>query len=79
MKRILIVLLVVWMFTMLAAFAPYAPPNSPDASHKKRTPTPQSITLAAPTLLSPENGATVHTGNLIFSWTPVSGAARYHI
>ena len=84
MKRILTVLLVVWVFTMLAAFAPYAPPNAPDASHKRRTPTPlptatsASVTLTAPTLLSPENGATIHTGNLTFSWTPVPGAARYH-
>jgi hypothetical protein len=84
MKRISIVVVVVWMLTMLAAFAPYVPPNSRDGSHKRRTPTPSptatpaSVTLSAPALLSPENGATVHTGNLTFSWTPVTGAARYH-
>lgn len=85
MKRILIVLTVVLIFAMLAAFAPYAPPDSSDTWRRRRTPTPRpsatpaSVTLTAPRLLSPENGATVHTGNLTFSWTPVPGAARYHI
>jgi hypothetical protein len=70
---------------MLAAFAPYAPPSSAEVAKPRRTPTPRptqtppSVTLTAPTLLGPANGATVHTGPLTFSWTAVPGAARYHI
>jgi len=68
----------------MAAVVPYAS-ASPDEFHRRRTPTPRptatpvSVTLTAPTLLSPEDGATMHTGNLTFAWSPVPGAARYHI
>jgi hypothetical protein len=80
-KRIFVVFLVVWMFSMLAAFIPYALPQSEDEYHRRRTPTPRppSGTLTAPALISPANGTTVHTGNLTWSWSPVPGAARYHL
>jgi hypothetical protein len=84
-KRIFFVLILVLMLSM-AAVVPYAS-ASPDDYHRRRTPTPRprptatsaSVTLTAPTLLSPANGETRHTGNLIFTWSPVPGAARYHI
>src|ERR1041385_1797638 len=82
MKRILIVFATVLMLGIVA-FVPYAPTSADGVAKPRRTPTPQptatsSATLSAPTLLSPDNGATIHTGTLTFSWTPVSGAARYH-
>jgi hypothetical protein len=84
MKRILIVLATVLMLGMVA-FAPYAPASSDEVAKSKRTPTPTAVkptpspvNLTAPVLLAPENGATIHTGNLTFSWSPVVGAARYH-
>jgi hypothetical protein len=52
--------------------------TSPTPSTKS-TPTAASVTLGAPTLLSPANGSTVHTGNVTFAWTAVPGAARYHL
>lgn len=86
MKRIFFVLIVVVILGM-ASVVPYAS-ASPDEFHRRRTPTPPpprptatspSAALTAPTLLSPANGATVHTGNLTFTWNPVPGAARYHL
>lgn len=77
MKRILLVLATVLMLGM-AAFAPYAPASSDQVAKPRRTPTPTSGNLTAPTLQSPDNGATIHTGTLTFSWAPVTGAARYH-
>jgi hypothetical protein len=70
----------------MAAVVSYAS-ASPDDYHRRRTPTPRphptatsaSVALTAPTLLSPANEATVHTGNLTWSWQPVPGAARYHL
>lgn len=84
MKRIGIVLAIVLMLGV-AAFAPYAPTSTDDVPKPRRTPTPRSTAtpasnpLTAPALITPANGATVHTGNLTFSWTSVPGAARYHI
>jgi hypothetical protein len=78
MNRILIVFATVLMLGVVA-FAPYASPSSDEAAKPRRTPTPRPVGLTAPTVVSPENGATVHTGNLTFRWSPVPGAARYHI
>jgi hypothetical protein len=83
-KRIFFILMMVAMLSMAAAVS-YAS-ASPDDSHRRRTPTPRprptatspASALTAPTLIAPENGATVHTGNLTWSWNPVPGAARYH-
>jgi len=83
MKRILIVLATLFLLGV-AAFTPYAP-TSDQAARPRRTPTPTAIptaapvTLTAPTLLSPANGSTVHSGDVTFSWTAVPGAAHYHI
>jgi hypothetical protein len=83
MKRILIVLATLFLLGV-TAFTPYAP-TSDQAARPRRTPTPTAIptavpgTLTAPTLLSPANGSTVHTGDVTFAWTAVPGAARYHI
>ena len=63
----------------VAAFAPYAPTSIDEVAKPRRTPTAPPVGLSAPTLLAPANGATVHTGNLTFSWTSVPGAARYDI
>jgi hypothetical protein len=69
----------------VVAFAPSAPTSYDEAAKPRRTPTPRptttpaSTTLTAPGLLTPENGATAHTGPLTFSWAPVPGAAHYHI
>ena len=82
MKRIFIVVASVLMLGM-AAFAPYAPTSSNAVAKPRRTPTPTPtsvpVTLTAPTLLSPANGSTVHTGDVTFAWSAVPGAARYHI
>jgi hypothetical protein len=84
MKRIYIVVLTVLMLSV-AAFAPYAPTSSDKVAKPRRTPTPIAtptsapVTLTAPTLLSPANGSTVHTGDVTFAWSAVPGAARYHI
>lgn len=59
----------------MASFVPSAS-ASPDESHRRP---PSGGTLTAPTLISPANGATVHTGNLTFTWNPVPGAVRYHL
>lgn len=79
MKRIFFVLMMVVL--SMASFVSYAS-ASPDESHRRPTPTPKPPTggtLTAPVLISPANGATVHTGNLTWSWNPVPGAARYHL
>jgi len=80
MKRIFIVLATVLMLGV-AAFAPYAPTSFNAAAKPRRTPTPTSVpaTLTAPTLISPANGSTVHTGDVTFAWSAVHGAARYHL
>jgi len=78
MKRILTILATVLMFGIVA-YAPYGSPNPSEALPGRHTPTPAPVTLTAPALLSPANGATIHPGNLVFSWTSVPGAARYHI
>jgi hypothetical protein len=82
MKRIFVVIATVLLLGV-AAFAPYAPTSPDKAIKPRRTPTPTPttapVTLTAPTLLSPANGSTVHTGDLTFTWTAVLGAARYHI
>lgn len=92
MKRIFVLLAAVLMLGV-AAFAPYAPASHDEAVTLKRTPTPiaatpvtpvkatatASVRLTAPTLLTPANGSTVHTGDVTFSWTAVPGAARYHL
>ena len=84
MKRIFVVVATILMLGM-TAFASYAPTSSDEAVRRRRTPTPiltptsASVTLTAPTLLSPANGSTVHTGDLTFTWTAVPGAARYHL
>ena len=52
---------------MLAGLVPLASPG-----------TAQAAVLDAPTLTSPASGATV-TGNPVFAWTMVSGAAKYRI
>src|SRR6266540_1041340 len=82
MKRMFIVVATV-LILGVAAFTPYAPSNA--AAKPKRTPTPiptpttAPVTLTAPTLLSPANGSTVHTGEVTFAWSAVPGAARYHL
>lgn len=73
MKRKFFVLLTVVVLSM-ASFVSYAS-AAPDESHRK----PASGGLTAPVLLSPENGVTIHPGNLTWSWKPVPGAARYHL
>jgi len=77
-KRKLFVLMMALVLSM-ASFVSYAS-ASPDERHRRPTPTPRppSVGLTAPILISPENGVTVHTGNLTWSWNPVPGAARYH-
>jgi hypothetical protein len=52
---------------MLAGVAPLSSPGSARAA-----------VLGAPTLVTPASGATV-TGNPVFAWTVVSGAAKYRI
>lgn len=77
MKTVFVVMATVLLLAA-SAFAPYAP-ASQNAARPRRTPTPAPVTLTAPTLLTPANGSTVHTGDVTFSWTAVPGAARYHI
>ncbi len=87
MKRLSIVFAIALIFSM-AAFVPYTSntlkPN--DVSFRPRhTPTPQPTpttvpaSLTAPTLRTPANNATLHPGNVTWSWTPVPGAVRYHL
>lgn len=73
MKRIFFVTMLVVMLSM-ASFVSYAS-AAPDHTFQ----TSVSSALSAPVLLSPANGATVHTGPLTWSWKPVHGAARYHL
>ncbi len=83
MKRIFFAVMLVVMLSLATAVS-YAS-ASPEDYHRRRTPAPRPTAtsvsggLRAPTLLSPANNATLHAGNVTWSWTAVPGAARYHL
>jgi hypothetical protein len=78
-----IVLMIGLMLSMLA-FVPYSVRPQNELSQRKLEPAsqplaiPASVQLAAPTLLSPPNGATI-SGNITWTWNAVPGAACYQL
>lgn len=75
MKRLWMVLLMVLMLLAIVAPTTYARNAQDDPSNHR----PPSGVPAAPTLVSPANGAIVPLGQVTLRWNPVPGAGCYYV